>query len=74
VTTGTITEQDSKRAAFLVLSGAIVAGAVALLAPAVAVAAASTPLNRSNNTPFPSSKLITGASWTTAAFQPPTRG
>jgi hypothetical protein len=45
-------------------------GAVALAVPAIA-SAASTELSTSNDTPFPSSTLITGASWTSVPYSPP---
>jgi hypothetical protein len=41
-----------------------------LAAPATALAP-GTSLSRSNNTPFPTSSLITGASWTSARYSPP---
>lgn len=43
----------------------------AVLASPSAAAASTTPLSTSNNTPFPSSTLITGASWTSAPYSPP---
>lgn len=45
-------------------------GAAALAAPSSA-AGASSPLSNSNNTPFPTSTLIAGASWTSAPYSPP---
>ncbi len=51
--------------------GIVAAGALGLIVPAGAVAATTTALNRTNNTPFPTSKVITGASWTSAPYQPP---
>jgi hypothetical protein len=47
--------------------GAVVAAAVSLVAPGSAAA-----ITTSNNTPFPTSKAITGASWTSAPYAPPT--
>jgi hypothetical protein len=51
-------------------AGILAAAAFGLAVPAGAWAKA-TPLDTSNNTPLPSSKLITGASWTSARYSPP---
>jgi hypothetical protein len=48
----------------------LIVAALAFVAPSSA-AAISTSLNTSNNTPFPTSSAITGASWTSARYSPP---
>jgi hypothetical protein len=51
-------------------AGILVAGVLWLLAPDSATAQ-SAPLNGANNTPFPPSTVIAGASWTSARYAPP---
>ncbi|MBV8991364.1 MAG: DUF4185 domain-containing protein [Solirubrobacterales bacterium] len=53
------------------IAGVLVAVGAAALATAPAAAASATPLSTSNNTPFPTSTLITGATWTSARYFPP---
>jgi hypothetical protein len=59
---------DARR---LIISAASLAVPVALGMAAPPASAAAGQLSRSNDSPLPSSKLITGASWTTNRYDPP---
>lgn len=52
------------------VAGILLLCGLTLVAPSSA-SAAGTPLNTSDNTPFPASTVITGASWTSAPYAPP---